>query len=169
MVFLESWDNKIQPSDKDLLLSKQQVFRKIPFQWKMHYKADPLENKTYGAKISTYKNKQVLEISNDGTDTYFKLGNIFGLTNTPNAINKNPKLTYNIQLYPNPSETEITIRNEEFNEKNENIIRITDMQGRIISQQMLTQQIQTIIDISSLKCGFYIVEINKWRGTLIKK
>lgn len=47
--------------------------------WKMTYRADPNENLTYGPKISIYNGIPVIEVSNDGTDTYFKLNDIFEL------------------------------------------------------------------------------------------
>jgi hypothetical protein len=45
--------------------------------WKVHYRADPEPPYGLGAKIGTYNNRPVLEISNDGTDTYYKLNDVF--------------------------------------------------------------------------------------------
>lgn len=47
--------------------------------WRMGYKSDSVENIGYGVKVSQYNNKSVIEISNDGTDTYLKLGGILEL------------------------------------------------------------------------------------------
>jgi hypothetical protein len=45
--------------------------------WKVFYRADPTPNVGWGAKIGTYNNRPVLEISNDGTDTYYQLNDVF--------------------------------------------------------------------------------------------
>lgn len=49
--------------------------------WKTGYCSDCSGSviNTYGAKLSTYNGWNVIEISNDGTDTYYKTGDIFVL------------------------------------------------------------------------------------------
>ena len=41
--------------------------------WQVTYRADPLPNIGWGVKLGTYGGRQVVEVSNDGTDTYAKV------------------------------------------------------------------------------------------------
>jgi hypothetical protein len=47
--------------------------------FQVNYQADPLPNIGWGVKLGMYDGHQVLEISNDGTDTYFKFSDVFTL------------------------------------------------------------------------------------------
>ncbi len=51
--------------------------------WKVFYQPDaPTPTSGWGPKIGDYNGKPVLEVSNDGTDTYFKLNDIFQIPST---------------------------------------------------------------------------------------
>jgi len=74
-----------------------------------------------------------------------------------------------IEIYPNPCIDQLIIQNEELGIRNEdNLLRISDLQGRTVLQQKLMQG-QTAVDVSQLKSGFYIVEIGKWRRKIVKR
>lgn len=63
------WDFKLMREHR----SKWLPIRKL----KCFYRADPKPNIGWGAKIGEYQKTPVLEISNDGTDTYYKLNQVF--------------------------------------------------------------------------------------------
>lgn len=63
------WDFEVQRENSTtwIPLRKMKVF----------YRADPTDNIGWGAKIGFYAGRPVLEISNDTTDTYYKLNDVF--------------------------------------------------------------------------------------------
>lgn len=63
------WDFEVQRENSTtwIPLRKMKVF----------YRADPTDNIGWGAKIGLYAGRPVLEISNDTTDTYYKLNDVF--------------------------------------------------------------------------------------------
>ena len=65
----------------------------------------------------------------------------------------------NIQIYPNPTNGQLTIRNEELGITNYNI-EIFDITNRKIFTKTITD-IEQIIDISHLQSGIYFLKIDK--------
>lgn len=63
------WDFEVQRENSTtwIPLRKMKVF----------YRADPTDNIGWGAKMGLYAGRPVLEISNDTTDTYYKLNDVF--------------------------------------------------------------------------------------------
>ncbi|MDS4059341.1 MAG: putative Ig domain-containing protein [Candidatus Contendobacter sp.] len=70
------WDFEVQRENSTtwMPLRKMKVF----------YRADPSDNIGWGAKIGVYAGRPVLEISNDTTDTYYKLNDVFEIP-APNS------------------------------------------------------------------------------------
>ena len=59
------WDVAILQEDQGWLPLRQ---------WRVTYRADPEPNVGWGVKLGIYGGQQVLEVSNDGTDTYAQVG-----------------------------------------------------------------------------------------------
>ena len=82
-----------------------------------------------------------------------------------NSITENNKS--NIQIYPNPTNGQLTIRNEELGITNYNI-EIFDITNRKIFTQKITNETEQIIDISHLQSGIYFLKIDKEIFKIIK-
>jgi hypothetical protein len=63
------WDFELQREGSDSWIPLRDM--------KVFYRADPDENIGWGARIGDYNGMPVLEVSNDTTDTYYKLNDVF--------------------------------------------------------------------------------------------
>ena len=62
-------------------------------------------------------------------------------------------------IYPNPATKEITVVNPQQSNSDNSIISIYNMQGQFILMQSM-QQVKTVIDVSKLARGCYILKVN---------
>ena len=73
-----------------------------------------------------------------------------------------------LQLYPNPAYDRVTISNTQ----GAGTIRVTDLAGKLVLQQAVNGN-SIVLDITSLKAGSYIVQLEtateKYTGKLVKK
>ncbi len=60
---------------------------------------------------------------------------------------------YDISIYPNPAQNQITIEREEFGTEAQ--LLITDIAGKVVYKQLIQNQLKTTIDLSSLEKGMY--------------
>ena len=110
------------------------------------YKARTLYNKlTHSGTIFT----------DDCPETSFSRGA------KPVAIQNKPATT-NLLMYPNPATTDININTNEIN-----AINICDLMGRVLIKQQLNFVDTQQINISSLKAGVYLVQMQKIDGSII--
>ncbi len=72
-----------------------------------------------------------------------------------------------INIYPNPAKDGITIQTE-FENSNELIFRLFDLNGSLLIQSQIEES-KVMIDISNLKSGMYIYEIESSEGTFRNK
>jgi hypothetical protein len=137
--------------DFEILKENSSKWEKIK-KWKMFYKSDIGLNLTYGAKVSTYDNHNVLEISNDGTDTYFKLGDIFSILPPEEDNDEANRLI----IYPNPTKDYINLKYPE-NLLSDYEFQIIDIQGSVkISGKRNNNK---ILDVRNLSPGIYFINL----------
>jgi hypothetical protein len=86
-------------------------------------------------------------------------------TNKPLAIDENA-IASNISVYPNPTTGELRIESGELRISN---VEIFDVYGRKVSSSVSFMSPETMIDVSHLTAGIYILKIFTEAGAVIKK
>lgn len=78
-----------------------------------------------------------------------------GCTDLISSTDNSIPLVESLEIYPNPSSTEINI----FSDENDNQLSIIDLTGRVVQTETL-QHGQNQISISNLATGWYVVKMN---------
>ncbi|MDR1792268.1 MAG: T9SS type A sorting domain-containing protein, partial [Bacteroidales bacterium] len=86
-------------------------------------------------------------------------------TNAPNTNSINEFRTSEIQLYPNPTSSQLKIKNYQI--KDGENVEIIDVLGRVQKSTIINQQSEIIIDVSHLAKGMYFIKIGNWRGKFV--
>lgn len=118
-----------------------------------------------GATSQTYTPSQngvyvVRTTDANGCVYVYSQGYIFG---SPTAINKN-ELANSVSLYPNPTDGEIKITFKGFSESNFTI-KVYDNSGKLV----LEKSNETLINLSGLSTGLYVMNITTDDGKSINK
>lgn len=123
-----------------------------------------LSNGSYEYEISATgynKKSEVITVSNSALDIPVN----FGTTGMEDFIE------YGISIYPNPNNGIFNIICQE--DFNEGIVRIIDMNGRVILSENLKNNSENLIDISSQPNGLYLITLhidgNVVKGKIIKR
>ena len=92
---------------------------------------------------------------------YYKKGTVTcGFPDTTTLSIKNyEKIIPNINIYPNPATSNVTINLQQLSSLQNTTVSIYDIQGKLLLQQNITQP-QTELNIASLAKGIYIVKVN---------
>lgn len=121
---------------------------------------EPLSHGFVNFRIRQNTNNQVGNVIENTAGIYFDF-NAPVITNTtespivePSATIEEQKITA-FSVYPNPSKN---IFNIQFEEKNSGIIRVFDLQGRVLSEQQLSGQNRIQLDASNWTNGLYIIQ-----------
>lgn len=78
---------------------------------------------------------------------------------TPNAVN----------VYPNPASQQLTVDLEELNVSGQAVLRVFDMQGRVLKQMNITITNTMTIDVSEFNTGNYLLNIGNGDFTVGKR
>ena len=88
---------------------------------------------------------------------------VFVTDDTPSAITE-VKTNLSVQIYPNPVLQTLTVKGAKVNET----IRIYSLNGNLMSSSIVYDE-QTIMDVSGLPVGQYILQVNTQVMKLIKQ
>ena len=70
-----------------------------------------------------------------------------------------------ISIYPNPCNEKLVIESYEYQNT---LVEIFNIQGQLV-QSVLLQSFQTILPISQLAKGVYLVQVKNKKGVMVKK
>ncbi|MFZ4402296.1 MAG: T9SS type A sorting domain-containing protein [Bacteroidales bacterium] len=101
---------------------------------------------------------------------YYKKGTVTcGFPDTTTLSIKNyEKIIPNINIYPNPATSNVTINLQQLTHLQNTTVSIYDIQGKLLLQQNITQP-QTELNIASLAKGIYVVKVNNNKQSLVSK
>ncbi len=95
----------------------------------------------------------------DFFDYYYYSGKVAALLNTQNLRSKQ-----NIDIYPNPVESILTVKSDSFS-----TIQIFDLRGTLLSEKEVRNANTTILDMSEFARGIYILKLKSEEQSLVKK
>ncbi|MFZ4740703.1 MAG: T9SS type A sorting domain-containing protein [Bacteroidales bacterium] len=75
------------------------------------------------------------------------------------SIKNYEKITPNINIYPNPATSKLTINLQQLTHLQNTTVSIYDVQGKLLLQQSITQP-QTEFNIAAFAKGIYVVKVN---------
>ena len=120
--------------------------------------------------IGTYYGKRCLNINNGfislvtASQTNSK---IYISTNT--GTNSLPDFSYNnITIYPNPATNNLCINLQQLKNLQNTTVSVFDMQGKLLLQQIITQQ-QTELNINHFAKGIYVVKVQNEKEIIQSK
>ncbi|MEN6512292.1 MAG: T9SS type A sorting domain-containing protein, partial [Chloroherpetonaceae bacterium] len=118
--------------------------------------SDIPDNTVYTIAIEVNNTKWIG--TNEGMAAYNENG-------IPSSVNENILPEYNISIFPNPANDYLKI---EQSEADISFVEIINLQGQVIKSQRILGN-QSILDLTNLSTGVYILKIYTNSGFIIKK